>query len=779
MISGKSNDADNGSSGIGQSYSLGDSLHSRNVPRAAATIPHRSPLPRWIWPAAAVAALLFFVAVFASLGGPQDPFAGLAAALYAVLRAGAPAAAYLASGIGLGVLLAPLYRGARESFALQAGLGIALLLTLSHLLGWLGLIGGRGGFVIAAGVCGLGLLLFARQVAHWSQSGGTSVHISPLWAAAIPALALLLVAASNPPGWLWASEGNGYDALEYHLQLPQEWLAAGRIRPLPHNVYSYLPSYIESAFVHMAAMTGTPTTSTPGSPAAGLIAVDGLGVLSCQFLHAGIAALSAMFLSRLVAAVRRVKGDSSDDPTPGAAAGAIFLSIPWTIVTGSLPYNDLGVVLLMTASLIAALETGIPATRRGVLVGLLAGVACGCKPTAILFAAPPAGILLVGVLVGNHSKGTENGASGARGALPAVVAAVASASLAGLLTLSPWLIRNWIASGNPVFPAATSIFGTGHWTAEQISRFAASHRFEGSLLDRLRLIVLPDPGDPAARPDHPVHRGLLHPQWSIFFPLVLAAAATALASRRRRIAALLILGLAAQLIAWLLATHIQSRFALPMVVPGAALIGLALGVLADRGAAWSRIAAAVGAACALALATHAAIIFSSQGRDASGTPRPNAALIEGPTVFTGQDVRGRLAASTPAERTAFLQQQGPTPFSNLVLPPGSKLYLLGDSTPLYFTVPVVYTTTYDRSILASAIARAPGDSQVWAAELQRAGVTHILANLAELTRLEKSRFLDPDLRPEAIHRILSEQVIPIRRWPDLGVGLYELRSLSR
>ena len=78
-----------------------------------------------------------------------------------------------------------------------------------------------------------------------------------MWAAwGVPALALLLVAASSPPGWLWDSEGRGYDALEYHLQLPQEWLRMGRLAPLEHNVYSFLPGYIEAAFYHLAVATG-------------------------------------------------------------------------------------------------------------------------------------------------------------------------------------------------------------------------------------------------------------------------------------------------------------------------------------------------------------------------------------------------------------------------------------------------------------------------------------------------------------------------------------------
>jgi hypothetical protein len=50
--------------------------------------------------------------------------------------------------------------------------------------------------------------------------------------AAAPALAVLLLAACCPPGTLWRSEALGFDVLSYHLQLPREWLAGGRLAPL-------------------------------------------------------------------------------------------------------------------------------------------------------------------------------------------------------------------------------------------------------------------------------------------------------------------------------------------------------------------------------------------------------------------------------------------------------------------------------------------------------------------------------------------------------------------
>ncbi|MEZ6319149.1 MAG: hypothetical protein R3B49_10435 [Phycisphaerales bacterium] len=71
------------------------------------------------------------------------------------------------------------------------------------------------------------------------------------WIVAVP-IGVLVVACASPAGWLWDSEFGGFDALAYHLELPQEWMQrAGRVWPVDHNVYSYLPSYVEAAYVQV------------------------------------------------------------------------------------------------------------------------------------------------------------------------------------------------------------------------------------------------------------------------------------------------------------------------------------------------------------------------------------------------------------------------------------------------------------------------------------------------------------------------------------------------
>lgn len=696
--------------------------------------PARVTLPRWAPPAAAAALLLACLAGFAAYGGPQGPIDGLAVVVETLIVAGLPAAAYLLGAVGLGEVFGPLVRRSREAAALRAALGLGLMLSLSHALGWAGLLSGAVGMVVGAGVCLAGLVLLGARIRKdWSRFE----RPSPLWVLGIPAAALMLVAACNAPGWLWDSEGGGYDALSYHLQLPQEWIRLGRLQPLEHNVYSFLPGYVEAAFYHLAAMTGAPEGPTAGSRAWGLLAGSGARVLSCQLLSAGIAVFAAVMIARLArCAAARVRGDAPGQRFAGAAAGVLLLSTPWTVVVGSLAYNDLGVVALLAGAMIAAMDDELRPAARGALTGLLVGFACGCKPTALFMAGVPAGIVLLWCAD--------------RRAWPVVIGAGAAA---GLAAIAPWLVRNWTASGNPVFPFAASVFGSGHWTAEQMARYATGHRFDGSVIERFRLLVLPDPNDPAGT----VHRGLMHPQWFAFYPLVAVAGAIGLAPKvTRRVTVMLVAALIGSLLAWWLLTHIQSRFLLPVAAPGGALIGVAVAVMPRR------IGAASAAIAALLQLGAAAWVFMGE-RGGS----PNALLLGGPAARTGE-------LFTPEQRRVLLPEAGPEHVVNFTVEPGRTVYLLGDATPLYYAADVRYNTTWDRWLMGEAIRSAPDDPAAWTRALRREGVSLVLVSFGELERLTRSGWADPAVTPRALEAWLASGVRVVRRWPEEGWLLVEL-----
>lgn len=775
------------------------------------------------------------VVVMLSIGRGGDPFDALLL-LPQIARWAAPGAAYLAAGVGYGLLLSRLTRGARDPAALNIAVGVAVLAAISQIAGCLGLLASplTAIGVLIPGWLGLIHFLWRRRKARVQitrPSLMTCLMLLPL--------AVLVAAASSPPGWLWDSEYGGFDVLSYHLQLPQEWLVAGRIEPQQHNVYSYLPGSFEAGALHIAAMTGAPRGVTPtlaGSAAAaggasgtqgvGMLADGGWRLIACQYLHAWITVVAAWMVGRATRAavmLASARHAATDQPEPihdsprardaGRLAMALALATPWCVVVGSMAYNEMGVVLLGAAALVAALDLSLAPWKRGLLAGLLVGGACGFKPTAMTFIAPGVGLALVAITRPKHW-------------IPLALAC----GLAGVAMLAPWMLRNWFAGGNPVFPFASHLFGSAHWTPEQLTRYASGHAFNGTLADRFRLLVAPDPAaGPTAR-DVERWRGMLNPQFGILFPAAVGGLLAALIRVFRSphlaepsvgadglpqlaprtlnnqspssapfrppqawlsgvlLSAMLILALAA----WLFTTHLQSRFLIPLVIPACALIGLALAAgPRDRDAqhvpafSWrdlspaDRIRRVLAILLVLWQCNVLVVTFANQ-RDGG----PNEATIVGPGAFSGE------YALDPAESVASAIRRA--------LPTGSRVYLLGDSGPLYLTprvpapasaiqsaqpttnaagVDLLWHTTWDTSPLGEAI-RAGHTPQAFTSQLRTLGVTHVLINFAELSRYQRRNWYDPDASPERVAMWVDTLGRPIAAWESTRQALFALPTAT-
>ncbi|MGA1046247.1 MAG: hypothetical protein ACO3ZY_13755, partial [Phycisphaerales bacterium] len=188
-------------------------------------------------------------------------------------------------------------------------------------------------------------------------------------------------------------------------------------------------------------------------------------------------------------------------------------------------------------------------------MALVAGGAVGAKATAIGFVALPLGLLLLASMP-------------PRRWLPATLLGCG----VGILTLAPWLWHNTIETGQPFFPLFAKLLGGGAWTDEQIAIFSAAHAPDASpwraFLDEALLHGLgptPVPGEP------------WRPQWSLLWPLGLAAIGTLLLpSARRPLGWRLALAVAAMLLFCASLTHLESRFLVPAAVPLALAIGLSV-----------------------------------------------------------------------------------------------------------------------------------------------------------------------------------------------------------
>ncbi|MDY7107799.1 MAG: glycosyltransferase family 39 protein [Planctomycetota bacterium] len=651
--------------------------------------------------------------------------------IWVLLTAGPWALLWLAAAFGFGwPLRSWLIRATVGGVAVQGALGAAALLLLEGAFGRVGFLQ-LGGSAGAWAMLVPGWVLLVTQVIRAGGGGGRSDTIPPhrlIWAA-VPAVAVLLVAACSAPGWLWSSEFGGYDALSYHLQLPKEWLTAGRVHGLEHNVYSFFPSSVETAYYHLAVLIG-----------------DGVdAAYACQLLHALLTLLTAW----VVADLARRRGG----PIAGASAAVILLGTPWVIVVASLAYNEMVVALFLAAGLTIALDdsAGRTPVRRGIVIGLLAGAACGAKLTAIGFVAFPLGLLL---LIETRPR---------RRLMPTALGALA----AGFIPLLPWLLANGLATGNPLFPFAMSIFGTGHWTAEQAATFAGAHVTDLPLDQRLvegwhQLMRYgigpnPDPGEPWP------------PQWSILPWLALGGLVIGLLSPRLRpTTARLALVLALQIGFWLALTHIKSRFILPAVVPAALLVALVTAYLIERIPAGAARRSSIGVVFILALG-YCCLPTAIFSREGGGAPAAWIGAIDLPTG----DLRAALVS--PRERQKLQPQHAsPALWINHLLPPDAHVLCLGEATPFYYRGErITYQTTWDRGPMSRIMRESPDDPAAWIDALAREGFTHVLVNPIMLRIWEDEDWNDPLITADRIIGAAERSATLEGRFPN-GVLLYRL-----
>ena len=698
-----------------------------DAPPAPARRPALPTPSGWIVPAVFAVALLTALSL-----GPAEPIADRALALLATtLTAAWMPAAYLLGAIGWGIIARPWTRDLPAAAPLNAGIGLALTLTATHALGVLGLLN----TVTAWAWTGAGLILLVHQFRHirtLPRIPDTPTRIAI--ALASIGVAIMLVAAASPPGALWDSEFGGYDALSYHLQLPAEWLEAGRIAPAEHNVYAFLPGYYEAAILHQAHLANAPKTTPEGL--SGLLQHAGAPLIASHHLALGCTMLAAWFAAAFTRTLAvRIQIPAAASNLAAAVTAALILLIPWTQAVGSLAYNEPAMLALATASLLAAAVPDLTPTRRAMMVAFTMGVAAGCKPTAILFLAPAAAILMA--------------VNTPRRAWPIMFLTGATI---GLLTLAPWLARNALFATNPIFPHANSLISHAHWSPEQSARYAAGHRFDGSWPRRLATLILPaaDPGAP------PVvrWRGLTNPQWALT-PVAALIGLIALLARRNthRTGAILAASLIAGLLSWFVFTHLQSRFLIPLMPLMATATALAIATLPLRTGA---------VATAMLLACSALWSIVNFSRQRSGDP--NALLTLGPDVFTG-----RLPLEGLGDSVVWAGL-------NETLPAGQTVLLLGDATPIYLRRPLAYTTVWDTHPLTEAMRVHPDDPDAWTRALLESDRTWVLVSLAELERLQRSGWLDPSLSPERVGAWLDTLGAPVRAWPQQSRYLFRLRS---
>ncbi|MBX3354917.1 MAG: hypothetical protein KF724_04385 [Phycisphaeraceae bacterium] len=643
-------------------------------------------------------------------------------------------------------------------WALSSAVGVALLLFVAQVAGSLGLL--RWPVVAWAlllpgvGVACGGLVSHLRErMPHAARKFASPASGIGWWPMA-PAIGVLVFAATSSPGHLWSTEFGGYDALSYHLALPRDWRDFGAMTPIATNAYAYLPSWIEGGFLHLFALGGDST----------------LMGLRAQLLHALITLVTARCGAEVARGVARAFIDSARADRDALAslaaliAATVTLATPWVIVTGSMAYNEMGAALGGVALLLVC---GAPLSlrSRGALLGVCGALMVGSKLSAGVLLLPAVAVL---VLVGADWRRHQS----ALGALMTMLMSAGVAALIALLLCAPWLLRNWIATGNPLFPFASGLLGAGAWSADQIEVWQRAHGAEGSPGERLlalwRQFFIFGLGSA------PVSGEPWRPFWGVL-PWLVAPALLTLAWSRdtRRLAAAFATGLAFALIAWMTFTHLQSRFLVPLAPIAAATV--ALGVVRVVGA--SRTDQRTDGRSPLRLiAALPLLLVSLQPVAAFWSEGENAALMIGAERAMTGDERAAfppaIAATAPKSR-AFVLNFEIAPRARAL---EQRVLLIGDAATFRYRAPHQSSTVWTRDPLVEALT-AERDGSAIVDRLREARIGWVLVDHGMMSIWRRSGWLAATLDEESVARI-EAPLRPIMEFPG-GARLFEVPPPSR
>ena len=580
----------------------------------------------------------------------------------------------------------------RTFFGLVCGLSMVSLLTLGC-----GLAGGLSRMVLAGMlgtglVCELAVRLMTFSSADLAVIGGcvSSLHPRRSWP-----LLFLLPFLMCYVGGAYLPETD-FDVKEYHFGGPKEWYLAGRISFLPHNVYTSFPFLTEMLTLLGMVLYGDWYWG----------ALAGKGVLM------SFAPLTALGLF--------VAGRRWFSPQAGAWAACIHLSTPWIYRISIIAYAEGGLALYLFAALLAVMwcldadwspvesaenSSGGGAGPWVILAGFLAGSAMSCKYPGLVSVVIPLGLVLLvqawrGVGWTSPPVGADAGSVRyVTSRWRRILRTGLIYSVGVMLAVGPWLIKNLIETGNPVYPLLYGVFGGTDWNPELDAKWKHAHSPDHHQWADLAVKLM----DVTLKSDwlSPLLFGLAPLAW--------------LTTQRRRVGALwLYVGFLFG--TWWLLTHRIDRFWVPLIPVVSLLAGVGATWNEWRGWRWlMRIAVALAATFNLAFMTSSLCGY-------------NAYLLD-------LDRAAEQTARITAPEIVMLNSQ---------LPAGSKVLCVGEAELFDARFAYAYNTVFDKSLFEewcgvpdprtrSALRPLKPEAEIRQI-LKQQGITHVFVNWQEILR---------------------------------------------
>jgi len=316
------------------------------------------------------------------------------------------------------------------ALSIRMGVGLACLSLVTFL-------SALGGVLWLAGLGALPAIAYGFVCAI--RAG---VQVRPLRASGAAGVGGCLLGGVWLVAWLWATiPPTFYDELVYHLVIPQRVLATGELLTLPWVVFTLMPHASDLLL------------------AWGLVLGGDLGARAIQFALWVMCFLAVWAIVEVMARPRDVAWAPSFIACAFAASPMV-----WFLGTLSFTETSQAVGLLCSAVVISAVpsqrleregapETPLPHPHSWLALGLMLGWVASSKLSGLYWVAA--------ALVAARVAGWP-------------LAALSRAAVIALLTVTPWWIRAFVHTGNPVYPMFYGLLGGQPWSAESQARLRAS-----------------------------------------------------------------------------------------------------------------------------------------------------------------------------------------------------------------------------------------------------------------------------------------------------------------
>lgn len=212
------------------------------------------------------------------------------------------------------------------------------------------------------------------------------------------------------------------DALTHHLYVPKLYLQHGGMYEIPNVVFSYYPMNLDLLY---------------------LIPMYFGNDIIPKFIHFAFALITAAMIYRYLS--RRI------DKQHALIGSLFFLSIPVIIRLSSTVYVDLGLICFFFASILYLfhwVENNFK-IKYLIVSAVFCGLALGTKYNGLV------GLFLLGLFVPFVYSRYH---TGQKGQTAKTIGVFFTFVVVSLLVFSPWMIRNMVWTGNPVFPLYNSVF---------------------------------------------------------------------------------------------------------------------------------------------------------------------------------------------------------------------------------------------------------------------------------------------------------------------------------